>query len=152
MEASEVLPDADEPYKQEEERGRELGRRTGRDPGMHGRQLLWQVDEVRITRAAAGCGPLSTVAFAPTIGAVFVKRARATPQSPQGSTLSDTTGGFSLPAHSLHHLTSPPSFPSPPTPPPQRQSSISAGGGKHPQPGSAQELEPLSEHTNNTQG
>ena len=52
------------------------------------------------------------MAFALTIGAVFVKRARATPRSPQGSTLSDTTGGFSLPAHSLHRLTSPPSFPS----------------------------------------
>lgn len=59
------------------------------------------------------CGLLSTEAFALTIGAVFAKRARATLRSPQGSTLSDTTRGFSLPAHSLHHLASfPPSFPS----------------------------------------
>lgn len=59
------------------------------------------------------CELLSTEAFTLTIGAVFAKRARATLQSPQGSTLSDTTRGFSLLAHSLHHLTSfPPSFPS----------------------------------------
>lgn len=51
--------------------------------------------------------------FALTIGAAFAKRTRATPHSPQGSTLSDTTRGFSLTAHSLHNPTSfPPSFPS----------------------------------------
>ena len=59
------------------------------------------------------CGLLSAEAFALTTGAVFAKRARATPRSPQGSTLSDTTRGFSLPAHCLHHHSSfPPSFPS----------------------------------------
>ncbi|KAK1897880.1 Elongation factor Ts mitochondrial, partial [Dissostichus eleginoides] len=55
------------------------------------------------------CGLLSAEAFALTTGAVFAKRARATQRSPQGSTLSDTTRGFSLPAHCLHHHSSFPS-------------------------------------------